>query len=112
MKESDKMRKIPYGQINFETVIKNNLLYIDKTNNKETLQDMQNKFAQKVKYGAERFIARYNIKCDFEENLTLAQIIYNEMEQYYNGYRFSEKSEERTFNLTLVRYYFEIEINL
>ena len=145
------MRKIPYGQINFETVIKNNLLYIDKTNyienlesdidyrnsfylrpgrfgkslftsmlnyyyaidtkekfaeifentyigknptenrnkyyilkfdfsgmdtnNQETLQDMQNKCAQKVKYGAERFIARYNIKCDFEENLTPAQII-------------------------------------
>ena len=145
------MRKIPYGEINYETVIKDNLLYIDKTryienlesdidykkafylrpgrfgkslftsmlnyyyaidtkekfeeifgntyigkhptenrnkyyilkfdfsgmdtNNQETLQDMQNKFAQKVKYGAERFVARYNIKCDFEENLTPAQII-------------------------------------
>ena len=301
------MRKIPYGEINYETVIKDNLLYIDKTryienlesdidykkafylrpgrfgkslftsmlnyyyaidtkekfeeifgntyigkhptenrnkyyilkfdfsgmdtNNQETLQDMQNKFAQKVKYGAERFVARYNIKCDFEENLTPAQIIgkvflefeiqkpeqkiyiiideydnftngilkgdagkfldivsgegfvkafyaiikeniglgtverffatgiapitldsmttgfniatditrypefvamigltkhevkeaikevlpektekeqeeiYNEMEQYYNGYRFSEKSEQRTFNTTLVMYY-------
>lgn len=31
--------------------------------------------------------------------------IYNEMEQYYNGYRFSEQSEERTFNTTLVMYY-------
>ena len=31
--------------------------------------------------------------------------IYNEMEQYYNGYRFSEKSEQRTFNTTLVMYY-------
>ena len=31
--------------------------------------------------------------------------IYNEMEQYYNGYRFSEQSEEKTFNTTLVMYY-------
>ena len=31
--------------------------------------------------------------------------IYNEMEQYYNGYRFSEQSEERTVNTTLVMYY-------
>ncbi len=31
--------------------------------------------------------------------------IYNEMEQYYDGYRFSELSEERTFNTTLVMYY-------
>ena len=145
------MRKIPYGEIDFETVIKNNLLYIDKTsyieklesdidlkktfylrpgrfgkslftsmlnyyyaidakekfqeifgntyigkhptenknkyyilkfdfsgmdnNSQDTLQDMQNRFAKKVKYGAERFIARYNIKCDFEEDLTPAEIL-------------------------------------
>ena len=31
--------------------------------------------------------------------------IYNEMEQYYNGYRFSEQSEETIFNTTLVMYY-------
>ena len=31
--------------------------------------------------------------------------IYDEMEQYYDGYRFSEESEERTFNSTLVMYY-------
>lgn len=31
--------------------------------------------------------------------------IYAEMEQYYDGYRFSEESEERTFNSTLVMYY-------
>ena len=145
------MRKIPYGEIDFETVIKNNLLYIEKTsyieklesdidlkktfylrpgrfgkslftsmlnyyyaidakekfqeifgntyigkhptenknkyyilkfdfsgmdnNSQDTLQDMQNRFAKKVKYGAERFIARYNIKCDFEEDLTPAEIL-------------------------------------
>ena len=32
------MRKIPYGQINFETIIKENLLYIDKTNYIEKLE--------------------------------------------------------------------------
>ena len=31
--------------------------------------------------------------------------IYDEMEQYYNGYRFSELSEETIFNTTLVMYY-------
>ena len=31
--------------------------------------------------------------------------IYNEMEQYYDGYRFSEQSEVMTFNTTLVMYY-------
>lgn len=29
------MRKIPYGQINFETIIKENLLYIDKKRKKK-----------------------------------------------------------------------------
>ena len=31
--------------------------------------------------------------------------IYKEMEQYYDGYRFSEVNEETTFNTTLVMYY-------
>lgn len=31
--------------------------------------------------------------------------IFKEMEQYYDGYRFSELSEEKTFNTTLVMYY-------
>ena len=32
------MRKIPYGEINFETIINDNLLYIDKTNYIEKLE--------------------------------------------------------------------------
>ena len=31
--------------------------------------------------------------------------IYNEMEQYYDGYRFSEQRDEKIFNTTLVMYY-------
>ena len=30
--------------------------------------------------------------------------IYNTMKKYYDGYRFSELSEEHTFNSTLVMY--------
>ena len=33
------------------------------------------------------------------------------MEQYYDGYRFSEVNEERTFNTTLVMYYLSCYIN-
>lgn len=32
------MRKIPYGEINYKTVIKENLLYVDKTNYIEKLE--------------------------------------------------------------------------
>ena len=41
------MRKIPYGQINFETIIQENLLYVDKTNYIEKLEsdiDYRNAF--------------------------------------------------------------------
>ena len=41
------MRKIPYGQINFETIIQENLLYIDKTDYIEKLEsdiDYRNAF--------------------------------------------------------------------
>ena len=34
------MRKIPYGQINFETIIKNNYLYVDKTKYIEKLENL------------------------------------------------------------------------
>ena len=34
------MRKIPYGQINFETIIKNNYLYVDKTKYLEKLENL------------------------------------------------------------------------
>lgn len=40
-----------------------------------------------------------------EENPEKQQKIYEEMEANYDGYRFSTKSEERTFNTTLVMYY-------
>ena len=40
-----------------------------------------------------------------EENTEKQQSIYKEMEANYDGYRFSTKSEEKTFNTTLVMYY-------
>ena len=40
-----------------------------------------------------------------EKNEEEQEKIYEEMEQYYDGYRFSEVNEERTFNTTLVMYY-------
>ncbi len=40
-----------------------------------------------------------------EKSETEQEEIYKEMEQYYDGYRFSEVNEETTFNTTLVMYY-------
>jgi len=40
-----------------------------------------------------------------EKTIEEQEEIYTEMKQYYNGYRFSEQSEETTFNTTLVMYY-------
>ena len=146
------MRKIPYGQINFETIIKNNYLYVDKTKYIEKLEkldetslfylrpgrfgkslftnildyyyaidkveqfeelfgnlyigknptenknryhilkmdfsgidtsetdnltDIQRKFTQKVIEGVEKFKKRYNIECKYNEELTPAGIIGN-----------------------------------
>ena len=40
-----------------------------------------------------------------EKTVEEKEEIYEEMKQYYDGYRFSEENEERVFNSTLVMYY-------
>lgn len=47
-----------------------------------------------------------------DKNKKQKEEIYNEMKDYYNGYRFSELDETKTFNTTLVMYYLKEYLSL
>lgn len=81
-KDGDKMREIPYGQINFETIIKENAIYKDKTQYIEKLEsriDLKNIFYLRPgRFGKSLFTS---------------------MLQYYYGIEHKEKFEELFGNL-------------
>ena len=63
------MRKIPYGQINFETIINENLLYIDKTNYIEKLEadiDFRNVLETLTQKGdiSAKIVNKFNLKME------------------------------------------------